>query len=229
MWSPVLMLALSVIVFITCGCCQLRCSLLQDYSSSCFYLNARPGSWLGEFLGSDAHEDNASRILPGYDLDMVIRETEMPSYSAAMLKITNEVVNDGQRVISLHLRSPLNAEYINLLFFNGVDILAATVNGFNVLVPEDQQKNEVSVEKVDAMKRPDTRLPEDWWRWRWYGLPVEGAEITLTMETGRPLAIRIVEIDWGTPDGTPQRPGNSMPKSYRLSDSTVIFQTVVLD
>jgi len=191
--------------------------------------DARPGSWLGEFMGSDVHEDNASRILPGYDLDLVIRETEMPSYNAATLKITNDAVVDGKRELSLHLQSPLNAEYINLLLPRDVGISTVSVNGFNVRLPEEQQKNKPPVEKADAMKGPDTKLPEDWWRWRWYGLPAEGAEITLTIEPGKVLPVRIVEIDWGTPAGAPQRPVNSMPESYHLSDSTVIFQTVVLD
>ena len=188
--------------------------------------DARPGSWLGEFMGSDADEDNVSRILPGYDLDMVIRETEMPSYNAATLIITNDEIVDGQREISLHLQSLVNAEYINLLFSRDMVISTATVNGFNVLLPEQTKS---PVEKADAMKGPDKKLPEDWWRWRWYGLPAEGAEITLTVEPGKALPVRIVEIDWDTPDGAPQRPVNSMPKSYYLSDSTVIFQTVVLD
>ena len=191
--------------------------------------DARPGSWLGEFMGSDAHEDNTSRILPGYDLDIVVRETELPPYNAATLKVVSDVLVDGQREISLHLQSLVNAEYINLLFSRDVVISTATVNGFNVLLPEAQQQTKSPAEKADAMKGPDKKLPEEWWRWRWYGLPAGGAEITLTIEPGKALPVRIVEIDWGTPDGAPQRPVNSMPKSYHLSDSTVIFQTVVVD
>jgi hypothetical protein len=31
------------------------------------------------------------------------------------------------------------------------------------------------------------------------------------------------------PEGAPQRPANSMPKPYTLSDSKVIFQTRMID
>ena len=191
--------------------------------------DARPGSWLGEFMGDDAREDNVNRILPGYDMDMVIRETEMPAYKAATLSMTKDEMINGQREISLHLQSPENAEYINLLFSRNINIAAASVNGFDVLIRGDEQETNIRVEKADAMKGPDKNLPQEWWRWRWYGLPADGADITLRIEPGTPLPVRIVEIDWGTPEDSPQRPVNSMPKSYRLSDSTVIFQTIVVD
>ena len=60
-------------------------------------------------------------------------------------------------------------------------------------------------------------------------LPEEGAEIVLTLAPGRPLGVKIVEIDYGMPSGAPARPDSSMPKIYTWSDSTVIFRTLVLD
>jgi hypothetical protein len=83
------------------------------------------------------------------------------------------------------------------------------------------------------MKEMDKTSEEAWWRWRWYGLPEEGADIVLTYESGRSLAIKIVEVDYNSPEeapeGAPQRPENSMRKKYTWSDSTVIFQTLTLD
>lgn len=191
--------------------------------------DTRPGSWLGEFMGSNASEDNVSRVLPGYDMDMVIRKTEIPEYRAATLSVTKDEIVDGLRELSLRLHSPVNAEYVNLLFSGDVDISAASVNGFNVALPLEQQEIKTPVEKADAMKGPDKNPPQGWWRWRWYGLPAEGADIRLSIEPGAALQVRIIEIDWGKPDGAPERPVSSMPKSYQWSDSTVIFQTVVVD
>ncbi len=191
--------------------------------------DARPGSWLDAFMGDDARLDNMDRILPGYDQEVLIRPASLPPFTAATLKVISDELIDGQRQISLHLKSPVNAEYINLLFSREVNISAVTVNGFDVALPEAQQESSTPVEKADAMKEPDKDSSLDWWRWRWYGLPASGADIVLTMEPGKPLPVRIIEIDYGTPAGAPARPENSMPKSYRWSDSTVIFQTVVLD
>jgi len=191
--------------------------------------DARPGSWLGNFMGSDARKANISRILPGFDQDVLIRETGLPEFEAATLEIKSDLVIDGQREIGLHLQSPANAGYINLLFSRDVSISAATVNGFKVALPQDQQETSLPIEKTDAMKEPDKDPLKNWWRWRWYGLPESGADIVLTIEPGTPLQVRIIEVDWGTPDGAPQRPENSMPRPYVWSDSTVIFQTLVVD
>ncbi len=191
--------------------------------------DARAGSWLGNFMGSDARNANVSRILPGYDQAVLIRATAMPAFKAATLEVKSDRVVDGQREISLHLQSPANAEYINLLFARAVHISAASVNGFKVALPEERQATSSPVEKASAMKEPDKDQPQNWWRWRWYGLPEGGADIVLTIEPDKPLPVRIIEVNWGTPDGAPQRPDNSMPKPYRWSDSTVIFQTVVVE
>jgi len=190
--------------------------------------DARPGSWLSDFMGSEAQKANVSRILPGYDRAVDIRETDVPAFQAATLEVTSDRLLDGQREVGLHLQSPTQAQYINLLFSREVLISAASVNGFPLALPTDQQEDSMTVEKAAALKASNKESRPAWWRWRWYGLPAEGADIVLRMEPGKSLPVRIVEVDWGTPAGAPRRPEESMPPPYRWSDSTVIFQTMVL-
>ncbi len=191
--------------------------------------DARPGSWLGKFMGENPEQVNLNWILPAYDQSVDVREAALPDFQAATLSVVDDQLIDGSREIRLHLQSPAGAEYINLLFSMDAGISAATVNGFDVELPGVQRQAAAAVEKTDAMKEADNKSSSDWWRWRWYGLPASGAEVVLALQPATPLSLRIVEVDWGTPEGMPQRPGNSMPKSYRWSDSTVIFQTVILD
>ena len=80
-------------------------------------------------------------------------------------------------------------------------------------------------DKASAMKEKDKAKAADWWRWRWYGLPDEGAEIVITLDSGQALQVKIVEIDFEMPVDAPLRPVGSMPKPYTWSDSTVIFQS----
>jgi len=191
--------------------------------------DTRPGTWIEDFLGDDASEANMNRILPGYDQSVLIRATELPPFKAATLSISGDRLVDGQRELSLHLQSPANAEYINLLFAKDAGISAVKVNGFPVTVPGSEPRDDIAKEKTSAMKEADKDPSQDWWRWRWYGLPEQGADIVFLLEPGRPLPVRIIEMDYGTPVGAPQRPENSMPRSYRWSDRLVIFQTVVLN
>jgi hypothetical protein len=191
--------------------------------------DVRPGSWLDDFMGDDTRPFNIENILPGFDQDAVMRETVLPEIDAAILNVVSDEIIAGQRQLGLYLRSPLKAEYINLLFARDVSISAASVNGFKLTLPEEQQEQTMPSEKADSMKEPDTNPSRDWWRWRWYGLPDGGANIVLTIEPGKSLSVRVIEVDYGTPEGAPARPEASMPKSYRWSDSMVIFQTVVVD
>jgi len=179
--------------------------------------DARAGSWLGGFMGEGADTGNMTRIIPGYDQGILIKNTPLPVYEAATLTVNSDRLVNGMREIDLHLRSGAAAEYVNLLFAVDAGITAAAINGFPVSLPETQ---DLLVSDMDGMS---------WWRWRLYGLPSEGADIVLTTETDQPVPVRIVEVDYQMPPGAPVRPDDSTPRKYTWSDSTVIFQTQVVE
>lgn len=191
--------------------------------------DAREGSWLEEFIGSDAENFNVTQILPGYEQEAMMRATAAPEVRAATLVVTNDQLIDGKRELRLQLRSPVGAEYINLLLSRELEFFSATVNGFPVVVPVTKPVETSGSQGVDAMKAKDKSQSEAWWRWRWYGLPQEGAEIVLTIAVNQALTVKIIEVDYGMPDGAPARPVDSMPKPYTWSDSMVIFQTLNID
>ncbi|MCF6225583.1 MAG: hypothetical protein L3J22_04675 [Xanthomonadales bacterium] len=166
--------------------------------------------------------------MPGYDRKTKIKATPLPAFKAASLVVTGERMVGGMREISLRLHSPASADYINLLFASDAGITAASVNGFPVATPSEQVESTQQTEQVSAMKEKDKTRADNWWRWRWYGLPDDGADIVLTLKPGKTLQMKIVEIDYGLPADAPQRPLDSMPKPYTWSDSTVIFQTIEL-
>ena len=188
-----------------------------------FWASMEKGSWSAGFLGDDVEAANLTRIIPQYDADVTIRYTDFPAVEAATLDITGDRLVDGQREISMHLQSPARAEYINLLFPIDMNISSAVANGLTVEVPDHVSgtRSEAGEAEPDG---DDTGEP-GWWRWRWYGLPENGAEIVLGLEPGRPVMVKIVEVDYGMPEDAPTRPVDSMARKYTWSDSVVIFQT----
>jgi hypothetical protein len=182
--------------------------------------DVREGTWIGKFMADSASTANMTRIMPGYEQEVHIKDSALPEFTAATLKIDDEQTNEGVREIHMHLRSAGSGEYINLLFAADAGILTATVNGFPLNVPE------TAINGDGGLQMPPS---ENWWRWRWYGLPEEGAEIVITLPAGRPVPVRIVEVDYSLPGGAPVRPESSIRKPYTWSDSTVIFQTVILE
>jgi len=182
--------------------------------------DARPGSWLGDFMGVGAREANTSQILPGYDQEIRIKDSALPVYSAARLSVQKEQIKDGVREIHLHLQVANAGEYVNLLFANEGGIKTASVNGFPVDVPASEGSDATLSQTPDG---------GSWWRWRWYGLPASGADIVLTLPEAKSLTAKIIEIDYRLPEGAPSRPDNSIRRPYTWSDSTVTFQTRKLE
>jgi hypothetical protein len=191
--------------------------------------DVEPGSWLEQHLGRNADDSNMTRILPGYEQDILIRENGEASVEAATLDIRSERLVEGQREITLQLKSPSGAEYINLLFQGDVPISSASVNGFELKVPQSIAGDKAVQKQPEANKNKDKTSGSEWWRWRWYGLPDQGAEIVLKLEPGKALKVKIVEVDYGMPESAPVRPVGSMARKYTWSDSKVIYQTRVLD
>lgn len=179
--------------------------------------DSRPGTWLGQFMGEQPATANMTRIMPGYEQEVMIKETGLPAYQAAQLTIATDREVDGKREIRLHLQSGAAAGYINLLFAGDTGITAASVNGFPVKIRD--------AGKMGAGGSDET----SWWRWRLYGLPREGADIMLITEPEKSFQVRIVEVNYGMPQDAPSRPEDSMPRPYTWSDSVVAFQTVTLE
>jgi len=179
--------------------------------------DARPESWLGEFMGDQAGAANMTHIVPDYDQEVLTLVSELPDYQAATLSVNSDRLVNGMREIDFHLQAADAGEFIYLLFATDAGMSTATVNGFPVDVPDSQKIGHTNPE-VDT-----------WWRWRLYGFPEEGADFVVTVVVDRPVSIKIVEVDYKMLEGAPARPENSVPRKYSWSDSTVIFQTVILE
>jgi hypothetical protein len=182
--------------------------------------DAMPGTWLGKFMGGDASKANMSHIMPGYDKEILTRKDALLPFEAAQLNVNSDRMQGDVREVRMHLRSPLAAEYVNLLLPVDAGITAVEVNGFPVEVP-------VEASPVDG--EAESTAAQNWWRLRWYGLPRNGADVLIRQNAGHSLPVKIIEVDYGMPPGAPPRPQHSMSRKYTWSDSTVIFQTIILE
>lgn len=182
--------------------------------------DVKPDTWLSKFLGDDATKANMNHILPGYDQEILTRNTPLGPFEAARLKLDSDRVTGDVRELRVHLDSPSAAEYVNLLLPLDAGITAVEVNGFPL---------EVRRQASPAGEDAESTAEPSWWRLRWYGFPLSGADVLIKQNAGHSLPIRIVEVDYGMPAGAPPRPEHSMSKKYTWSDSTVIFQSIILE
>ena len=73
---------------------------------------------------------------------------------------------------------------------------------------------------------PDPEPPgDDWWQWRYYGLPSGGFELILELDSSKSLRVRALDFSYGLPglsvDGPAPRPPGMMPDPGALTDVTV--------
>lgn len=171
--------------------------------------DARPGTWIDDFLGDQTVEFDYHNLIPGY-FDSA---DSTPAGSVSVKPARLEVIDDqrgDQRDITLQFDSPVGADYINLMLPATAGISALAINGHELVVP--------------------TEFSElGWWRIRWYGLPEEGAVIELLMDPASELTVKVVEVKHEMPEGAPKRPDHSMPRPYTWTDSTVIYQTLTIE
>jgi hypothetical protein len=187
--------------------------------------DSRPEGWVREVLGESPDEAVLEEIIPGAKGVLWSRAAEIGKPPVAVsvqspeseadqpdsappgvgtLRIIEDIADTEQRVVTMQLRSPVGAEYISLRFSPDANYLGATANGLPIPGPD-----------LDD---------EQWWAWRWYGLPADGGEITLMLEPGQSFSAHLIEVSYHMPETAPPRPTESMRTKYSLSDSTVYYQ-----
>ena len=64
------------------------------------------------------------------------------------------------------------------------------------------------------------------WHWRYYGIPQEGLDIELGVDSLEPVAMRLLATTWRWPQELlatmPIKPATIMPRPHSLSDSTIV-------
>jgi len=113
------------------------------------------------------------------------------------------------RKVKFKLNSLQANENISLYFSSKERIISATLNG------------------KEIERSPSHIAEKSWWHWRYYGLPKNGVDISLTIEGKEELELKVLAVDWGFSkellDSMPARPEDTMPRFYSYSDAIVLF------
>jgi hypothetical protein len=183
--------------------------------SSWVTTDTNPDEWTSQFISSDSSNADVAEILPTASTPMLKTSAPAITIDPPQLEILHESIQATRRQIALLLSSPRGAANMNIFIGPKARVDRATVNGIEVEGRSGTENNS---------------LPS-WWRWRYYGVPREGIEITLDLSTLNEFEIKVVDLSPGLPDldshARPRHP-NMMPAPYTFSDMTIASKTFVI-
>jgi hypothetical protein len=167
-----------------------------------------PDSWTQQFFSPGSSRG----VLPEYIALSSRAFLQGPAPVAQLppprLEVLSDDTNNNVRTLRLRVTSPRQAVVVSLTADPDTRVTGSAVNG---KVIKDQNG------------------PQHPWALRYFGLPPQGIEVTLTAQPSAPINIRVVDQSYGLPAGQgisiQPRPENMMPSMLPYSDSTFVTKS----
>jgi Peptidase family M28 len=177
----------------------------------------QPDSWTAQFF-ADGYTTTTADFSPGYYFEQQRPVITAPAPSIELPAPTLTVVENTQqaaiKTVRLRVASPRNAPYAHLDLRLPGDVTEATVNG-----------RPVNVADMPANRRQRFTL-------LYFGLPAEGAEVSLTIRGTGPITGTLVDYSNDLPKlpglTVRPRPVEYIPAPFDFRDPTAVTRTVGL-
>lgn len=174
-------------------------------------------SWTSQYIDAKTTDASLSEILPTSAVPMHRSPAPRIDIAAPKVDLLKDDSEGEVRTLQFRIASARHASYLNLFFHPESKIQEASINGMQVEGIVDLTN--------DALN--------NWWRWRYFGLPTEGVDLTLKVRSNEAIEIRAVDISYGLPRFTDAsfkpRPDNMIPRRYTLSEMTIAARTYVFE
>jgi hypothetical protein len=175
-----------------------------------------PDEWTEQVLSKKPDSNRLSVFLPTLGMPVLIHDAPEAELLSPKIQIHRDQKNNETRTIIARITSKMKAPIISLYFKPELKIVSATING-------------LEIQELDILNEDDLNT---WWRWDYYGVPVDGIVLKIEIELENPLEIKLAELSYGLPDlrgvKVKPRPVNMMPAPYTLSDMTIIVKVIRL-
>jgi hypothetical protein len=177
-------------------------------------------AWTGQFFAADARTKVLPDYFPSLSTAFLSHPAPVAPFAAPHVALLAERTSNGVRTLQLRVTSPRQAPIIAIYVDAPTDVLEAIVNG------KRAHHNDVP---------PPHTGPEKPWGLRYWAVPQEGIDLTLTIRPLQPVAIHVVDQSYGLPDipgaSFRPRPASMMPTpfGFGLSDVTLVSKSYIFD
>ncbi len=173
--------------------------------------DGRPDKYTSQFLTGDVKREPVSEYLPWRRDPFLNSPAPLAGLAAPEAIVLEDSRTDTARTIKLRVKSARQAQQLNILLDTDAVVSAAAVNEQQVKAPRSTPNSEGKQQ----------------WRLNYYGVPPEGIELSLTLNTTGPIKLFVVDQSYGLPEiigiTYKPRPADLMPTAWQyFSDQTVV-------
>jgi hypothetical protein len=173
-----------------------------------------PDEWTGQVISATAGRTTLAEVFP-FGTRKFLKEQAPPiaALNAPQVRVLSDSINGGLRTLRLHVTSSRQASQLSVYLEPEVEVLAATVSG-------------------QPLKNPDASLKsEKEWGLSYTGAPREGIELTIDVNTTKPIKFRVVDRSYGLPEtlvsSLKPRPDYLMPSIMPNNGTTLVSKSFV--
>ncbi|NET89769.1 MAG: M20/M25/M40 family metallo-hydrolase [Kamptonema sp. SIO1D9] len=188
--------------------------------------NAPTDKWTSQFFVEDVKRGNLieqfdiaeyilvnSEYYPPNERYVFKVKAPLVSLNPPTIEIVNERVNNETRTLDFHISSPQKTRVMNIYLNSPTTVLVSQINGQIITDPNSLMSNEL----------------KNQWRLQYQAFPDEGIDLTLVINSGQPISIKLVE----EMDGFPQiletslepRTNAMMQMPFAISDLTLLSKS----
>jgi hypothetical protein len=174
-------------------------------------LDESPSEWTSQFLNNHGGRTRLDKLLPSSPRTFITSPGTVISLPPPEILLLEDSSDDNIRKLRIKVLSPRRAPIAAIHVLPG-----ASVRGYSI----DGESIEVS---------SNGTAPPQAWQFNYAGLPAEGVELTLQLNSTEGVEIRVTDQSYGLPDvpgkETRQWPEAVIRSPYYLSDTTVITRS----
>jgi hypothetical protein len=175
-----------------------------DKQEGAWLSDQRPDAWTSQFFPANTPRVNAPELPLLAGREWLKNPAPVAQFEAPKIDTVDDQTSNGLRTLRLRISSPRHAPIVSVSLDRNTEVTATAVNG----------------------KLLQNSTPPNQWGLRYFGLPPEGIELTLTIRTAGPVKIRVIDQSYGLPElpGTvlKPRPDGFIPAPYPYSDLTLV-------
>jgi len=170
-----------------------------------------PDQYTSQFLTNDFKWTAISEYIPWRKDKFINGPAPVASVAAPEATLVQDEKTDNARTIKLHVKSARQSQQMTIFVDTDAAISYAAINA----------------QQVKAQRSSSNGENAQRWRLNYYGVPSEGIELSLTVNTTGPIKVYVVDQSYGLPEiagnSYKPRPASLIPTAWQsFSDQTLV-------
>ena len=227
-WLVPSVLVITTLILLIVGIADTRFDKREPKMDNLFYaLNADTGQaffassdattdeWTRQFLSSNVQRATMPEFFPGSPRVLWKSTASAAQLAGPQASVTTDHTENNVRTLSFRVSSPRRAPVIAIYTGPDTAVADASVDG------------KKAFRESSDPSRPSQPIRN--WALQFYALPVEGVEVSLKVQAGKPLKVLVVDRSYGFPEtataSAKPRPDYLIPTPYSVSDVTLVAKS----